>query len=77
MPPPVTAFDGSLVDYVEVHDEPFHRRQFNNEYCWIYIACFQPGETSLWHRHSQDTLYICLQQVAAINRPTDKVRWVR
>lgn len=73
--PRTKIFDGSEVDYVEVHDEPIHRRQFNNDFCWIYIAGFQPGETSLWHRHSENTLYVCVKNAcAALNRPTDKVR---
>ncbi|CAM9411157.1 unnamed protein product [Choristocarpus tenellus] len=74
--PSVTKFDGTVVEYVEVHDEPIHRRQFDNEYCWIYIAGFRPGETSLWHRHSEDTLYVSLNSVAALNRPTDKEPFV-
>lgn len=35
----------------------------------------RPGETSLWHRHSENTLYMCVGHgAAALNRPTDKVR---
>lgn len=36
--PKIAAFDGKLVEYVEVHDEPIHRRQFSNHYVYIYIA---------------------------------------
>ena len=39
--PKVAAFDGKLVEYVEVHDEPIHRRQFSNDYVYIYIAGFR------------------------------------
>lgn len=36
--PKTTTFDGKQVEYVEVHDEPIHRRQFSNEYVYVYIA---------------------------------------
>lgn len=73
--PKTTTFDGTEVEYVEVHDEPIHRRQFSNEYVYVYIAGIRPGETSLWHRHSENTLYVCVEHgAAALNRPTDKVR---
>lgn len=73
--PKTTTFDGVEVEYVEVHDEPIHRRQFSNEYVYVYIAGIRPGETSLWHRHSENTLYVCVEHAAAaLNRPTDKVR---
>lgn len=59
---------------MEVHDEPIHRRQFSNEYVYVYIAGIRPGETSLWHRHSENTLYVCVEHAAAaLNRPTEKV----
>ncbi|CAB1113091.1 unnamed protein product [Ectocarpus sp. CCAP 1310/34] len=77
--PKIAGFDGKEVEYVEVHDEPFHRRQFSNDYVYIYIAGFRrvPGETSLWHRHSENTLYVCVGHgAAALNRPTDKEPFV-
>ncbi|CAM9837412.1 unnamed protein product [Scytosiphon promiscuus] len=71
--PTITTFDGKEVEYVEVHDEPIHRRQFENDYVYIYIAGIRPGETSLWHRHSQNTFYVCVEHAAAaLNRPSDK-----
>lgn len=39
--PKIAAFDGKLVEYVEVHDEPVHRRQFSNDHVYIYIAGFR------------------------------------
>lgn len=34
----------------------------------------RPGETSLWHRHSENTFYVCVEHAAAaLNRPSDKV----
>lgn len=36
--PKITTFHGKEIEYVEVHDEPIHRRQFENEYVYIYIA---------------------------------------
>lgn len=42
----------------------------------LMLALDRPGETSLWHRHSENTLYMCVgHAAAALNRPTDKVRW--
>lgn len=73
--PKTTVFGGKEVDFVEVHEEPLHRRQFSNDYCWVYIAGIGPGETSLWHRHSANTFYVCVQHAcAALNRPSDKVQ---
>lgn len=47
--------------------------------CLSLVCCIisttRPGETSLWHRHSENTLYVCVEHAAAaLNRPTDKVR---
>lgn len=36
--PRTKTFDGKEVEYIEVHDEPIHRRQFSNEYVYVYIA---------------------------------------
>lgn len=42
--------------------------------CCDVHAPDRPGETSLWHRHSENTLYLCVgHAAAALNRPTDKV----
>jgi hypothetical protein len=44
--------------YVEVTDEPMHKEIFRNENFRIYVALIPPGEPTLYHRHSEDTLYI-------------------
>ena len=46
--PKATTFDGKLVEYVEVHDEPIHRRQFSNEYVYVYIAGIRQVWMEVW-----------------------------
>jgi len=45
-------------DFVEVYDEPQHYHRFENDYCRVYDVRFAPGETSLYHRHDIDTMYV-------------------
>jgi hypothetical protein len=47
-------------NYVEVAEEPMHVEHFKNEHFRLYIATIPPGESTLYHRHSEDTLYIVL-----------------
>lgn len=44
--------------YVEVADEPRHYHRFDNDYARVYDVRFAPGECSLYHRHSVNTLYV-------------------
>lgn len=44
--------------YVEVADEPRHYHRFENDYARVYDVRFAPGESSLYHRHSVNTLYV-------------------
>lgn len=44
--------------YVEVADEPRHYHRFINDYARVYDVRFAPGERSLYHRHSVNTLYV-------------------
>jgi hypothetical protein len=67
----VTLFDGSTASYVSVHDEPVHKHLFSKEgYVYAYCATFEPGHTCLYHRHSEDTVYIGITGGQALNRPT-------
>lgn len=50
-------FQGS---YVEVDSEPLHRERYKNDALRAYIATMKPGESTLYHRHSYDTIYIAL-----------------
>lgn len=47
-------------DYVEVHDEPDHRLCLHNEYAYVYRVTLPPSARTLWHRHTEDTLYFSL-----------------
>lgn len=44
--------------YVEVADEPRHYHRFENDHARVYDVRFAPGERSLYHRHSVNTLYV-------------------
>lgn len=74
--PSVKLYDGREVDYIEVYEEPNHRKQFQNQYLYAYIAGFNPGETCQWHRHSKNTFYTALSTGKLINRPTNKEEYL-
>ncbi len=44
--------------FVEVADEPRHYPRFENDHARVYDVRFKPGESSLYHRHSVNTLYV-------------------
>lgn len=44
--------------YVEVRDEPRHRRRFENAWARVYDVLVPPGDRTLFHRHTEDTLYV-------------------
>ncbi len=44
--------------FVDVRDEPQHHHRFENEFVRVYDVRFAPGESSLYHRHSKDTMYV-------------------
>ncbi len=46
--------------YVEVRDEPRHRRRFENAFVRVYDVLVPPGELTLYHRHVEDTLYVSI-----------------
>lgn len=43
--------------WVDVRDEPRHYHRFENDYVRVYDVQFPPGEGSLVHRHTKDTMY--------------------
>jgi hypothetical protein len=51
---------GSATNYVEVYDEPDHREIFANDYVYAYGVRLPAGNSTLWHRHTQDTVYFSL-----------------
>lgn len=46
-----------MSEYVETYDEPFHRRRFENEHARAYDVLIPPHGVTLYHRHTEDTLY--------------------
>jgi hypothetical protein len=49
------------IGYVEVDHDPTHPEIYKSEHLRVYIATIQPGESTLYHRHSEDTVYIVLE----------------
>jgi hypothetical protein len=47
--------------YVEVSEEPIHLEIFKNESFRVYIATIPSGASTLYHRHSEDTVYVVLE----------------
>jgi len=53
--------DGQISEViVEVADEPRHRVVLSNEYVRAIRVSFPPGDTTLAHRHAEDSLYFFL-----------------
>ena len=47
--------------FVEVNDEPLHREVYKNDHIRIYRAILKPGDSTDFHRHSKNTLYVSLR----------------
>ena len=47
--------------YVEVALDPTHPEIYKSEHLRVYIATIPPGKSTLYHRHSEDTVYIVLE----------------
>jgi hypothetical protein len=54
--------------YVEVRDEPRHRRRFENEFVRVYDVLIAPGDTTLYHRHTEDTFYVAVNEATVRDR---------
>ena len=52
--------DGSEEEIFEVGDEPRHVTVISNEYVRALRVSFPPGDTTLAHRHAEDSLYFFL-----------------
>ena len=44
--------------YVAVRDEPRHRRRFEDDHVRVYDVLIPPGDTTLYHHHTEDTFYV-------------------
>jgi hypothetical protein len=47
--------------YVEVAAEPLHKEIHADSYFRAYLANLDPGQATVYHRHSQDTLYLVIK----------------
>lgn len=54
--------------YVAVHDEPRHRRRFENEFVRVYDVLIPPGDTTLYHHHAEDTFYVAVNEATVRDR---------
>lgn len=54
--------------WVEVRDEPRHRRRFEDEHIRMYDVLVPVGDTTLFHRHTEDTLYVSINDARVRDR---------
>jgi hypothetical protein len=54
--------------WVEVRDEPRHRRRFEDDLVRVYDVLIPPGDTTLYHRHTEDTFYVAVNEATVRNR---------
>ncbi len=58
-----------VASFVETYDEPYHRRRFENDFARVYDVLIPAGATTLYHRHTLDTLYVSI----AAAKPQEQV----
>jgi hypothetical protein len=51
----------SRTAFVEVSDEPLHKEVYRNEHVRVYRAILKPGDSTDFHRHSKNTLYVTIR----------------
>ena len=54
--------------WVEVRDEPRHRRRFETDLVRVYDVEIPPGDTTLYHRHTEDTFYVAVNEATVRDR---------
>jgi len=54
--------------YVPVRDEPRHRRRFEDELVRVYDVLVPPGDTTLYHHHTEDTFYVAVNEATVRDR---------
>lgn len=54
--------------YVAVRDEPRHRRRFENDFVRVYDVLIPPGDTTLYHEHTEDTFYVAVNEATVRDR---------
>ena len=45
---------------VPVYEEPDHKACLRNDYTYAYRVELTPGQVTLWHRHTEDTVYFAM-----------------
>jgi hypothetical protein len=55
-------------EYVEVRDEPRHRRRFEDDLVRVYDVLVPPGDTTLYHHHTEDTFYVAVNEATVADR---------
>ena len=53
--------------YVEVHDEPRHRHRFEDALVRVYDVLIPPTDTTLYHRHTEDTFYVAVNEATVFS----------
>lgn len=53
--------------FVEVAHEAYHVQLGLTKYIRVYVAALPKGKCTLYHRHTRDTLYFCLESVKVRN----------
>lgn len=64
-----------MPEYVDVRDEPRHRHRFENEYARVYDVLVPPGDTTLHHRHTEDTLYVAVESASILDQAMGEDQW--
>ena len=62
------------IDFVEVRDEPQHRHRFENEYVRVYDVLLPLGYVTLYHRHSENTIYTVVHPSTLNSLTTEGVK---
>jgi hypothetical protein len=65
---PSGTVDQEAEGFVEVRDEPRHRRRFENEHVRVYDVLIPPGDTTRYHRHAEDTFYVAVNEATVRDR---------
>ncbi|MCB1749325.1 MAG: hypothetical protein KDK06_19270, partial [Gammaproteobacteria bacterium] len=55
----------SAATCVAVYDEPDHKAEIANDFVYAYRVRIVPGAHTLWHRHTEDTVYFALAAARA------------
>lgn len=57
------------VAFVPVEQEPLHRERWKSDFVRLVCVQVPPNTTCLWHQHLKFGVYICVQDLDAMERP--------